>query len=350
MEKIVTYESLFKDITAHVENIETDHVYPCDGIEVETPSGWVGVLGVMKKTGKGVRIVTADGAIFHGEEKHTIFGSEGWEYLKDVEFVVTKENSLDKVISREYTGETTFYDISIPSPHSYYSPNGLIHHNTFVVTQTVNSEGLQKGKDWFIIKGKITTASLYQTLFMHREGGLLIFDDADSVWGDAEAANVLKAALDSYETRTISWISGRTVNVSRMSDEEKTDFNVNLDRKIQENPEDPKNKFPSEFEFEGRIIFISNLKYEKFDSAVLNRSAKIDMSLTQDQVFLRMKSILQHLGDKSVPIDIKVEILGFLQAQTNKGLMTDVSMRTFVAAEDTYRSGLPNWKDLIDYV
>jgi len=52
---------------------------------------------------------------------------------------------------------------------------------TFTVTQTMKSEGLTKGVDWFVIKGKITTASLYQTLFLHRKGSVLIFDDTDAV-------------------------------------------------------------------------------------------------------------------------------------------------------------------------
>lgn len=221
---------------------------------------------------------------------------------------------------------------------------------SFVVTKTIQEEGLQKNKDWFLVKGKITTASLYQTLFMHRKGSLLVFDDTDSVWGDAEAANILKAALDSYEERTISWVSPRNVNVSLMNDDEKEEYNSKIDDMLLTDPGNPKIKLPTEFAYEGKIIFISNLKEEKFDAAVLNRSAKIDMSLTPDQVFMRMKSILQHMGDPAVPMNVKEDILKFLRDQSDKNLLTGVSMRTFVAAEDLYRSGVDNWKDLLRYV
>lgn len=220
---------------------------------------------------------------------------------------------------------------------------------TFVVNKTVEEEGLQKNRDYFIVKGKITTTSLYQTLFMHREGSLLIFDDTDSVWGNEDSANILKAALDSYEDRTISWFSPRTVNVSKMSEEDRESFNAEIDRKLAEDPEG-KIKFPSEFEYNGRIVFISNLTEDKFDSAVLNRAAKIDMTLTEDQIFLRMKSILEHMGDSSVPVDVKEEILDFLWDEMKDGNITAPSMRTYVAAEDLYRSGLPNWKELLPYV
>lgn len=217
---------------------------------------------------------------------------------------------------------------------------------TWVVTNTIKEEGLSKGKDWYVVKGKITTTTLYQTLFMHRKGGLLVFDDTDSLWSDKDAANILKAALDSYEERTISWMSNRTINVSKMSEEDREELNDTIDDRMENDPEG-NTKLPSEFNYDGRIIFISNLTKDKFDEAVLNRSAKIDMTLTEDQIFIRMRSILQHLGEKSVPYDIKEEILDYIQRESKSGKMDGVSMRTYVAAEDLYRSGIEDWKDMM---
>jgi hypothetical protein len=221
---------------------------------------------------------------------------------------------------------------------------------TYVVTQTIKDEGLQKNKDWFMVKGKVTTAALYQTLYMHRNNDVLVFDDTDSVWGDQEAANILKAALDSYDERTISWLSARTVNVSKMMDHEREEYNSMIDAKIEADPSDPKIKLPSEFNYTGRIIFISNLPYEKFDSAVLTRSAKIDMTLTEDQIFHRMESILPSLGDPKVSLDVKKEILQYLKDESGKGELSGASMRTFVAAEDVYKSGMSNWRELLAHV
>ena len=58
------------------------------------------------------------------------------------------------------------------------------------------------------------------------------------------------------------------------------------------------------------------------------------MTLTKEQVFMRMEGIIDQLGSKDVPKDVKLEILDFLKQQTFAGIMTNVSMRTFVAAED----------------
>jgi hypothetical protein len=223
---------------------------------------------------------------------------------------------------------------------------------TYTVTNTLKAEGYEKNRDWFLVKGRITTPALYQTLFMHREDHLLVFDDTDSIWNDDDASNVLKAALDSYEERTISWMTKNTVNVSLMSEREKHDFCQEVDAELAANPnESYKVKLPSEFEYRGRIIFISNLPYKKFDTAVMTRSAKIDMTLTDDQMFYRMKAILHELGDPKVPMKVKDEIFEFIKSATTSGNASSApSMRTYVAAEDLWKSGLPNWKELLNYV
>jgi hypothetical protein len=346
-----TYKKLFDDVTADVVGeIELEKIYPTDKYEVQSPSGeWIPIIGMMKKAGSSVKITTESGKEFHGELRHSIKNAKGhWVYLQDCESVLLSDGSFEKVIQKEFTDETEFYDVSLPPPHEYVSPNGMIHHNTHTVIETLKSEGLSKNQDYFIIKGKITTSELYRTLFMHRNGKIVVFDDCDAVWGDKDAANILKAALDSYDERTISWFTRQTFNVSTLTDSEKDEYFDEVDASLSD-PE-ARVKYPSEFPYNGRIIFISNLSYKQFDSAVLTRSAKIDMTLTQDQMFHRMEMILQHLGDNSVSMEVKHEILEFLKGESATGALQGVSMRTYVAAEDLYKSGLPNWKELLSFV
>lgn len=221
---------------------------------------------------------------------------------------------------------------------------------SYTVLQTIGEEGLQKNRDWFLIKGRITTAALYQMLYMHRKNALLVFDDTDSVWGDQDAANVLKAALDSSDERTVSWNSTRTVNLSKMSEDDRENFYDELDAKLDTDPGDNKIKYPSEFEYEGRIIFISNLDQSKLDPAVMNRSTKIDMNMTTAQLFERIALILPNIGSKDVPLDAKEEIFEFIKKNSAAGKLDKPSIRTYVGAEDLYRSGLPNWRDLMAYI
>ena len=135
-----------------------------------------------------------------------------------------------------------------------------------------------------------------------------------------------------------------------MPAEEKQTFYDNIDKKIEEDPTDSKIKFPSMFDYNGRIIFISNLPSNKLDAAVLNRSTKIDMDLTTDEIFARIDSILTKIGSKDVPLEAKREIFQFIKDHHASGKIDAPSIRTFVGAEDLYRSGLPNWRDLMEYV
>ena len=258
------------------------------------------------------------------------------EQEKNANEIFDRMESLVRLVSRGYQKSLVIY-------------GGPGTGKTFTVKSTLQDEGLQQNKDWFMIKGKVTTAELYRNLYMHRKGRILVFDDTDSVWGDQEAANILKAALDSYDERLISWYSNRTVNISKMSDEKKEEFFNDLDDSIEDDPTQVR-KFPSEFIFEGKIIFISNLPRDKFDDAVLSRSAKIDMSLSSAQMFGRLKHILPNVGDKEVPLEVKEEILQFLIDENGKGTLSAPSMRSFINAENVYKSGMTDWKELFYYL
>jgi hypothetical protein len=220
---------------------------------------------------------------------------------------------------------------------------------SWTITNEIAKAGMVKNQDWYHIKGKITTSALYQTLFLHRNEKLIVFDDCDSVFGTEDSANILKAALDSYDERYISWISTKTTNVAKMNDREREEFNQEIENRFIENPEDTKLKFPSEFKYEGRIIFISNLPEGKLDTAILSRSFKINMDLTDEQMFMRMEQIIDHLGEASLSRQEKLDTLRILKERNKLGELKRPNMRTFVAASKIRASGIPNWIDLLEY-
>ena len=93
---------------------------------------------------------------------------------------------------------------------------------------------LNGGNTYRVIKGYSTPKGLYRTLFENREG-VIVFDDCDSVLRDPVSLNLLKAALDSYDKRVISWRAD-------IRDED----------------------LPTSFLFNGRVVFISNLSSNPF--------------------------------------------------------------------------------------
>lgn len=261
----------------------------------------------------------------------------------------------------------------IPSPEELKDPNTLFGHmkslidlvckgvnpslfiyggpgigKTFVVTNTIKENGLVKDQDWYLIKGKVTPSALYRQLFIHRlDGKLLVFDDSDSAFGDNDSANILKAALDSYDERVVSWYSNRTVNTSKMSPEEREEYEKGVDEQLEADPASGV-KLPSQFLFTGRIIFISNLDKSQVDSAILSRSYKIDMSLTPEQIFARMESLLEKI-EPEVDLKLKQHVLEVLRSRNAMGDLAYPNMRTFVSACKIASSGIPNWVELLQF-
>lgn len=222
---------------------------------------------------------------------------------------------------------------------------------TKTITDTVNAAGLKKGPQWVMVKGKASPMALYSTIFMNKEK-LILFDDTDSVWGNEDAVNILKAALDSSPIRTVSWVSTATQAVAHMTDEEKAEYEQKVFDQLEEDPS-AKVKLPAEFDFTGRIIFISNMAKKELDPAVLNRSMFIDMTLTPEQVFDRIEGIMDKLSapnSMDLGPETKREVFDFLKEQSATGKMKYVSIRTFIGALGVASSGDPEWKRLLKYM
>jgi hypothetical protein len=81
---------------------------------------------------------------------------------------------------------------------------------THSVNQSIKNTDMCKS-DYVFFKGYSTARGLYNTLY-DNNGKLIIFDDCDSVLEDKVALNILKSALDSYENRSITWMSNMNKN------------------------------------------------------------------------------------------------------------------------------------------
>lgn len=89
--------------------------------------------------------------------------------------------------------------------------------------------------DW--ISGGCTSVGLYHALWNMRKGGLIVFDDCDSIFRDEDSINLLKIATDSTKERMISWRK----NASWLDEYE-------IDKT---------------FDFKGHIIFLTNIDFEQ---------------------------------------------------------------------------------------
>lgn len=161
------------------------------------------------------------------------------------------------------------------------------------------------------IKGSCTARMLYELLY-NRNGQTLVFDDCDSIQKDLNALNVLKAALDSYDKRIISW------HAKGIEDE----------------------GLPASFEFTGRIIFISNKAMSTWDSAVKSRCLTVDVHMTRAQIIERMRHIAESeefMPD--FPAETKMAALEIIDR--HKDRVKDLNFRTLIKATQAYANAKP---------
>jgi len=205
---------------------------------------------------------------------------------------------------------------------------------TYTVTKTLEAHGYKDISDladfqvgavintrkcFTFVKGYSTAKGLYRTLFENNKS-IIVFDDCDAVLKDPVALNILKGALDSYGKRIISW------NADMRDDD-----------------------LPKSFNFEGRVIFISNMSQDKIDQAIRSRSMMIDLSMTTNQKIDRMEHISKSEEflpeyDKSV----KADALALIRAI--KDDCKEISLRTLIAVAKVRASNPTDYKDLATYM
>ena len=179
-------------------------------------------------------------------------------------------------------------------------------------------ELVRKSKCFTTVKGYSTAKGLYRTLY-ENNNSVIVFDDCDAVLKDPVALNILKGALDSYGKRIISW---------------------NADMKDDD--------LPRSFNFEGRVIFISNMDQDKIDQAIRTRSMMIDLSMTLDQKIDRMEHIAA-LAEFMPEYEMahKKDALALIRAIKTE--CKEISLRTLIAVTKV-RSANKDWKDLASYM
>ena len=177
---------------------------------------------------------------------------------------------------------------------------------------------INTAKSFRVIKGYSTPKGLYRTLYENKDG-VVVFDDCDSVLKDPVSLNLLKAALDSYDRRVISWRAD-------LRDED----------------------LPQAFEFKGRVVFISNLPAEALDQAIITRSMAVDVSMTNEQKIDRMRFLLDQSGfmpeyEKAC----KADALNLIDSLKDK--VKELSLRTLIQVTKIRKSAGAKWKDLAEY-
>lgn len=184
-----------------------------------------------------------------------------------------------------------------------------------------------------VVKGSATALGLYSTLYKYSDKNcVLVFDDCDSILLDDVALNLLKGALDSGKKRKISWLSDSHV----------------LRRE----------GIPDSFNFNGTVIFITNLKFDKMKSqklrdhldALQSRCHYLDLTLdTMRDKILRIKQIAddgQLFEEYEFDQETQDEIIDYMTH--NAVRFREMSLRMAIKIADLRKSFPLKWKAMAE--
>lgn len=209
---------------------------------------------------------------------------------------------------------------------------------TYNVIHVIESMGLKINDDYLIVKGTATPLGVYSALFKFRNK-IVVFDDCDDALMNSTTLNILKGALDSSKTRTISWLSDRTFDAIGMEDEE-------LNARYEES-----GNLPNTFQVTGGVIFISNMPKRKFNNnpqlkAIVTRGWWIDITLPNKDIITLMRNALNSIAPE-VDIHVKTEVLDFLNQNIDRFENREFSFRTLLRGIQSRSLGLSNWQSLV---
>lgn len=182
-----------------------------------------------------------------------------------------------------------------------------------------------------IIRGYVRATALFRLLHRHRNlGDVLVFDDADSIFNDDTALNLLKAACDTTKKRTISYMTE-----ANLVDEETAE------------------SLPKSFDFNGTIIFITNRdfdadidrghKYAPHMEALISRSHYIDLAMktTRDYIIqIRRVVELGLLKDTELTQEQQDEVVEFVESNSRK--LRELSLRIVLKIAGIRRRAVVN--------
>ena len=286
-------------------------------------------------------------------DKTLVTGKSGRDLEKAVEFLYKKvtgeSGKYAEIMGSDVTAEPKVEKFGINARFSFVEklvtmvatgvqPSAIITGEgglgkTYTVTKTLESNGYKDISDlaefqvgsvintrkcFTMVKGFSTAKGLYRTLFENNKS-VIVFDDCDAVLKDPVALNILKSALDSYGKRIISW------NADMRDDD-----------------------LPRSFNFEGRVIFISNMEQDRIDQAIRSRSMMIDLSMTKDQKIDRMEFIAK--SPEFLPeYDAKSKDDALKLIREIKDECKEISLRTLISVTKV-RASNKDWKDLATYM
>lgn len=280
--------------------------------------------GELRKIGRGVWDLTGND-LFDNEETNKA----------PLLLEVPREDKANKILKRFTVLSTLADGVVAGNIRALIVAGAAGVGKTFELEKKLNAAVRNGEVDSMVsVKGSVSAIGLYELLWNNKDAGqVLVFDDADAIYGDEEALNLLKGALDSGTKRTITW-----AKASRFLQDQ---------------------DIPRSFDYEGQIVFITNLDPERIIekggrmaphmNALLSRSVFLDLCIhDKESILIRVEQVLR-TSDMAYTLkinDAQVEqILCWLNENVNR--LRSLSIRTVIQLANFVKTS-DDWQDLAE--
>lgn len=244
---------------------------------------------------------------------------------------------LDNTIRRQFEVMRTLTEFAIKGHVRSLIISGAAGiGKSYELERRLNTATEKNQIDMFtIVKGKISAIALFKTLFEHREeGSILVLDDIDSIFQDETSLNLLKGALDTGDVRRLSWLTAGAW--------------------LQENGVD------SEFEFNGSVVFITNMDFDRMIEkgtnlavhfkALISRSTYLDLRIhTNEEILVRIKQVVKDttmLDVHGIDNSEKDAMMSWLE--DNYTNLREISLRTILKLAAFMKGDPAGWQDIAE--
>jgi hypothetical protein len=185
-----------------------------------------------------------------------------------------------------------------------------------------------------IVSGGISPVNLFMKLYWNRHPDqVLVFDDCDEVLFDEDMLNMLKAALNSGDRRRICWNKESRVLAAEEID------------KV--------------FDFEGAVIFLSNIDFEKTIArgsrlsnhleAIMSRCHYMDLSIgSMRDKMLRIRQVVRDGMLKNYEFTAVQEAMILDYIMENQDYLREVSLRMVKKIADFVRADPAGWLEKVE--
>lgn len=202
---------------------------------------------------------------------------------------------------------------------------------TYTVEQILNHQAKDKHE---IVRGTLSAINLYMLAYQYRHAGnVIVLDDADDIFHDEDALNILKVLCDTSANRTVSY--RKEAHQLKEAD------------------------IPQSFEFNGAMIFISNVDFQKFVDEGKNKFAAHMGALMSRSLYLDLqihdrKSLgvwVGHIAQsgrifdrEEVPQNLRQPILNFIK--DNRDDLRELSIRTLMKLCGLAKDNPARWESM----